>query len=169
MKTSILVSGIALVLTMSTQVNAFSGGHMKNCDAEKRTTTLLEKLDINQDGQITLDEAQAAKAEKFASIDTDQSGSLSKAEIQAHMQQKQTEMQQSMREGYGKRGGMRMGKHYMRMDSNGDGEITQEEFTSRVPLFDRADADQNGIVTQEEIAQMPCGHGRGRGHGMRNQ
>lgn len=164
MKTSILVSSIALAFTISTQVTAFPGGQMGSCDVETRTTNLLEKFDIDQDGQITLTEVQAAKAQKFTDIDTDQSGSLTQAEMQAYRELMLAEMQQTLPEGK-YNNGMRMGRHYFRMDTDGNGEISKDEFTARVPLFDRADADQDGIITQAEIAQMPCGRGGdGKGH-----
>jgi Ca2+-binding EF-hand superfamily protein len=44
---------------------------------------------------------------------------------------------------------------FARFDNNGDGQITLTEFTANMPLFDRFDADNNGIITQKELSQIP--------------
>src|ERR1700730_11591890 len=63
----------------------------------------------------------------------------------------------------------------MAFDKNNDGKLTKDEITDErlLPLFERADADHDGVVTVEElkalfskesgtlVAQRPEGRGRG--------
>lgn len=45
----------------------------------------------------------------------------------------------------------RMWERMQRMDTDGDGAISREEFTGPVRIFDRLDADGDGAITQEEF------------------
>ncbi len=49
-----------------------------------------------------------------------------------------------------------------RMDKDGDGKISKEEFTGPERFFERMDADKDGFVTAKELAAMRQGRG-GRG------
>src|SRR5437016_4292580 len=65
-----------------------------------------------------------------------------------------------------------MVKTLMAFDKNGDGQLTRDELPERMQgLFDRADADKNGILTAGEIrksAQSSAApSARGRGEGLR--
>jgi EF hand len=61
----------------------------------------------------------------------------------------------------------------MAFDKNNDGKLTRAEITDDrlLSMFDRADANKDGIVTKEELTalyakeQVPEGPGRGRGRG----
>jgi len=60
----------------------------------------------------------------------------------------------------------------MAFDKNGDGKLTRDELPERMlGLFDRADADRNGVLTEDEIrkaaqaAAAPAARGRGEGRG----
>jgi Ca2+-binding EF-hand superfamily protein len=41
-----------------------------------------------------------------------------------------------------------------RMDKNGDGKVSREEFTGPEAQFDRVDADKDGFLTQQEAVRM---------------
>lgn len=80
--------------------------------AEVEGTPLAERfasIDANRDGQLSRDEMKAAhqarKAERFAARDANGDGSLSKAEVE----------------------GSKLAKHFARIDANGDGSLTPEE------------------------------------------
>ncbi|MDG5751826.1 hypothetical protein P8R33_11965 [Qipengyuania sp. XHP0211] len=80
-------------------------------------------------------------AERFAAADTDNSGGLTMAEMQA------------MHEARGERGhrGKRGMNRMTRLDTNGDQAISKAEFDAQVAArFARLDADDNGQVTAEE-------------------
>lgn len=55
-----------------------------------------------------------------------------------------------------------------RMDENGDGKVSREEFRGPARLFDRLDADRDGFVTQKEAEALRARMGR-RGGGAGNR
>jgi Ca2+-binding EF-hand superfamily protein len=65
-------------------------------------------------------------------------------------------------EGAGKEGEGKGGKeqrrqeHFNSLDSDGDGQISKTEFMADLPLFDKFDCDNNGVITQDDLAQGPC-------------
>jgi len=156
-----------VTLTLSAAILALAAGgvamaqsardaDMTRADAETRAAEAFARMDANQDGKLDAADREARKGEAFARLDTDGNGSLSEEEFNARREGRQHAMR-----GHGERGGMR---HAMRgghdgrggmmgrmADSNGDGAITQDEFTAgALARFDSADADKNGTVTAEE-------------------
>ena len=69
----------------------------KQCEKGKKHKRAqhLKKMDTNQDGQISLDEAEAANAERlienFAEIDTDSDGNVTREEMKAYRDAKRAE------------------------------------------------------------------------------
>jgi Ca2+-binding EF-hand superfamily protein len=118
------------------------------------------KLDTNADGTIDAAEMaahreamKAARAERLASMSEED-----KAKRQAKMEQRRAAMKErkaervaageAPRERRSKKGGW-----IARIDANGDGVISREEFTApAIKRFDRLDANNDGIVTPEERA-----------------
>ncbi|MEI4507466.1 hypothetical protein WBQ88_11950 [Sphingopyxis sp. CCNWLW253] len=141
-------------------------------DAQARATQMFAKMDANKDGKLDATDRAAQRAERqakrFASLDADGNGSISKAEWDKHgadraakraeRGEKRAEAGEAgegkrhhgMRGGHGKRGGhhgMMMGK----ADTDGDKAISQAEFqTAALARFDAADANKDGQVTVEE-------------------
>lgn len=131
-----------------------------------QTTDLMTEFDINKDGQMTQDEVQVVQNDFFKTADTDANGYLTKEEFQT---------------------GGGLGKfsvcqpNFVRLDNNLDQLISQDEFVNNVPLFDKLDLDNNGIVTVEELNLRNLydygmsygklhGMGYGKGHrGLMNQ
>ncbi len=133
-------------------------------------------LDSDKDGVISAAEiANAGTALK--SLDRNGDGKLTQDEVRPRM---------GGRGGPGGRGGREKGaktqppsademvQTLMAFDKNGDGQLTRDELPERMHgLFDRADADKNGILTVEEIrkaaqaatAQSAGGSREGRGEG----
>ena len=66
----------------------------------------------------------------------------------------------------GPRGGSR-GGDIARMDANGDGTISQSEWTGGAEAFTRLDTNSDGSLTREELASARGGRG-GFGRGMAN-
>jgi len=62
----------------------------------------------------------------------------------------------------GREGGRRdLGEMFKRMDADGDGKLSKEEFRGPEQHFDQLDADKDGFISQEEI-KARGGKGRGR-------
>lgn len=101
---------------------------------------MIERLDANEDGKISKEEVDAARDERFAKFDTDNSGGLTLEEIEAGREAEKQE---------------RRAERLSRIDTNGDQEISREEFGDReFRLFDRLDANEDGEITEDEIKAM---------------
>jgi len=133
---------------------------------------------LNQDGQIGLDEVQSVRSDEFTKLDLDSNGFISLTEFQ------QAVLPISPMGGMrgGGRGhhspmngcptattttsttttcqppadrASHQQAHITRLDTDGDGQISKAEFIANLPLFDRHDCDENGIITATELSQ-PC-------------
>lgn len=103
--------------------------------------------DANGDGAVTRAELDAARANEFARLDADRDGALTREEMRA-----------------GHQGGRGHGPGEGRSpDANNDGAVTREEFLTRPnAVFDRLDANDDGVLSTAEMAEH---RGRGRdGH-----
>lgn len=125
-------------------------------------------IDTNADGQLTLEELLAKPQQQFAAADTDGDGGISatelaeamKAEMAARIDERATDMVE-------------------RMDENDDGLLQPEEMSPAgrrggesgdmlEHMFEMIDADEDGVITEEEFdeAMDHFQHmRRGGGHG----
>jgi len=183
---------VAIVLSLTSQVSMASrfganpqagtsqqaAGQTRQDHHQARMAEVLSLFDLNQDGQIGLDEVQSVRSDEFTKLDLDSNGFISL-----------TEFQQAVLP-ISPMGGMRGGgrghhspmngcptattttsttttcqppadrashqqAHITRLDTDGDGQISKAEFIANLPLFDRHDCDENGIITATELSQ-PC-------------
>lgn len=103
----------------------------------------LFAADANNDGTLTRAEYDAGRDALFTRLDADNNGELTREE---------------MRQGWGHRGrgrGGRGGMHSLRgADANNDGNITRDEFLARpIEMFDRLDANDDGVISADERPQ----------------
>lgn len=143
MKTALLMTAMAAALIV-TQVAAqerdrVGGPHGPMVD--------FAELDVNGDGGLTMEEVTAAAMARFVMADTDGDGALSQAELIARAEDEVVA-----------RIADQVARTVDRRDDNGDGLLQPEEMMGRAPLperlFDRFDADEDGIVTQAEFEAM---------------
>lgn len=78
----------------------------------------FERLDVNGDGVLSLADAEAAMAERFATIDTDGNGSISPEEFANQRQAAQSARAESVVES---------------LDTDGNGELSPEELAAGRP------------------------------------
>ena len=117
---------IGLVLSCSTQAqNRMGGGDM------------LVQMDSDADGSITKQEFLAGREQMFTKRDRNADGYLDSEDMGQRAA----------------RGGERMKQVRDRLDTDGDGKISKNEFVSAdTPLFTSADKDSNGTLNPDEIA-----------------
>jgi Ca2+-binding EF-hand superfamily protein len=108
---------------------------------------VFEQADANGDGQVTLAEADAAKAERMAGMDADSDGYITFEEARAH--------RQALRE-------ERARARFARLDANADGKVSVAEIEARadehaMKMFERLDRNADGAIAREELPQRMRG------------
>jgi len=130
---------------------------------EGREAAVAERfadLDANGDGVISRSEVEAKISSDFADADEDGDGTLSEDEARAFHTARHEQRRERRREHRG-------GDRYERRAGD-DGVIDQDEFAERgVRRFEMADLDENGQVTETEM-RLAAEARRGRHHGRRH-
>lgn len=146
MKSTVLMAAIAAGLAL-TAMDVSAAGR-----GNDRPALDFATLDTDQSGTLSAAEIEAAGAARFAAMDTDGNGGLSAAELAA------------VREGAKEE---RIAKMIERMDENDDGEIQADEMRQRAPdaerMISRLDSDEDGEISQEEFDEMAKKRGDRRG------
>tara|TARA_R100000900_G_scaffold140962_1_gene121741 strand:- start:297 stop:812 length:516 start_codon:yes stop_codon:yes gene_type:complete len=107
-------------------------------------TAMIAEIDTNGDGNLSKEEVDAHRAAKFAEVDANGDGAVTQAEMEAHHEAERAKRMAEMK-----------AKMFAKLDTDGNGTISAEEFNSREhPGFDKADADGDGTVTKEEMDAM---------------
>lgn len=126
---------------------------------ERRKGRMLDRMDANDDGQITLDEFRGP-GRRGAGLpghaDSDGDGNISIDELNLHLDEREVRQTERMAEARA-----RTTEHFAAADSNGDGMVTPEE--ARAGAFARLDSNGDGALTREEMraAKGKRGHRKG--------
>lgn len=158
MKRSTLMIGVLTTAIIAGSMSAYAAGPGKR-DGQGPRGPSFEQMDLNGDGAVTQAELTEAGAARFASSDTDGSGTLSAEELVAAREAQAAE-----------RANTRLGRMIERMDANNDGELSLEEMQDQEragKFLERFDSDSDGTVTAEEFEQARAKFGERRGHGRR--
>jgi Ca2+-binding EF-hand superfamily protein len=133
---SISRATLALTLALLTLPALAAGGKLQK--------HMLDKMDANKDGVITLDEFQPRGQDRMTKADTDHDGAISMAEMRAQQSEKIAEHQARMAE---RMAGME--EKFATMDIDKDGKITPNE--ARQAAFNRMDINQDGQLSADEL------------------
>lgn len=126
---------------------------------KKSVKTRMEKRDINKDGIISQAEFLAHAETRFAKLDTDGNGEVTKEEAEAaHTEMKNKRKNKRIK----KRTERKISKISLlrdEFDTNQDGELSNEEFQAAVQIrvakmnekFVKTDSNGDGFITGEEM------------------
>lgn len=142
MKSSKFIPAIVLSAVAITGTSVLAAG------PKHREPVSFQELDANNDGQVTQEEMQAHRNQRFTAADTDGDGKLSVGEMQAAAQQKAND---------------RVTKMFDKHDANSDGFLSEDELPKprrADKMFDRIDADNSGGISEQEFADAKDRMGR---------
>ncbi len=105
------------------------GGQPRGQRGDERGAGLINRFDANGDGQIS----EGEWTDAFRKLDADNDGIVTREELQ--------EAAKQAREAA-----------WDKLDANGDGALSVDEFPGRAEAFKRIDADGDGLVTKQELA-----------------
>jgi len=112
-------------------------------------------FDANTDGTLTRAEFDAGRTAQFTRLDANNDGQLTREEMRAQWGERR----------HGRRGGGHHGAGLRGADANNDGSISRDEFLARpIAMFDRLDANDDGVISEAERPQR-----RERPQGERGQ
>lgn len=165
---ALAMSGTALAQTAPTssaKARAPMAADMTRAQAQAKAEAAFAKMDANKDGTLDESDRAARHTMMFDRMDTDRNGAISRAEFDA--------MHAKRAEGRGDKGRMggkmnhdgmnhdgmnhdgMMGGKMGAMMGKADGPITRQAFVERaLGMFDKADANRDGTVTQTERKSM---------------
>lgn len=115
-------------------------------------------LDTDGSGEITVEDIEAARGNRFAEMDANGDGQVSEAEFIAHSQAQAAERASAM---------------FARLDADGDGVLSRDVLEARegggrmaARMIERADTDNSGGVSAEEfeaVKEKMAGRRGGKG------
>jgi Ca2+-binding EF-hand superfamily protein len=105
------------------------------------TKEMMHKMDTNGDNMVSKDEWTAFQERAFAALDKDNSGFITEAELMA------TPDDQFAFATAAYARGMKTHEMFMKLDANGDGKVTREEFLAfHRKVFDMMDKQKKGKI-----------------------
>lgn len=132
---------------------------------------MLQHLDANKDGKITLTEMQTEATRHFAEADADKDGRVVQAEWKAHQKKMRAQFTGKHKDiaakGDKERGECRgeehaHGRFFEKLDQNDDGAVDNKELTTHLQKkFTRIDANGDKVVSGDELQLRRGKHGRG--------
>ncbi|MCF6292439.1 MAG: hypothetical protein L3J04_03485 [Robiginitomaculum sp.] len=133
------------LLAMAIPVISLASDRPNERSANK-ATKIMQKLDANNDGKITIGEVAILRAKRFDDADRNSDGFIS------HREKKLLRF--TRKHDRRERKAARRLDRQTKLDSNGDGDVSLLEFTSQAsPLLTRLDSNKDGSISSSEILE----------------
>ncbi|MBZ9678718.1 EF-hand domain-containing protein [Mesorhizobium sp. ES1-1] len=137
---------------MNKIVMAFAGlllGAGSACAADGGARELFRRIDTNGDRKLAFSEIQAARAQMFDRIDANRNGQLDAGEVRAAVERVKSKRDFQATQLAG------LQTQADRMDRNGDGRISRDEFAAFIPdRLLRADTNGDGALSISELRAL---------------
>ena len=113
---------------------------------------MFNRLDADQSGTLSKEEAKGPMAKNFDKIDTDGNGELSKKELRAQGDKRRDQVKEK-------------GAKMKEADTDGNGNISYDEADAAglqklVENFEKVDADGDGEIAKQEMREMRKAQGK---------
>ena len=141
------VASIALLSAAAALGIALLGGALAYADdLGVFGESIFDRLDLDHNGVISLDEAKTARSGMFDRIDADRDGVVTSAEIEAAKESAEKRRAKRLSTLAGLRAEMPTpSERFAELDQNHDGKVTREEFVSGRFWFDLLAKSGDGI------------------------
>lgn len=134
MKTMTMLTAAVAAAVLLTPVAALA-------DRGERAAKMIERIDADKNGEISLEEFTTARLERFNAADANKDGSVTREEMLAQVEKRRAEH--------------RVNRMFEHLDANKDGMITENE--TRVMAekrFARMDRNDSGSIEKSEMRRM---------------
>lgn len=148
-----LLLSAAAVLLVGTGA-AFAETKAPSGDGKAPHEKFMSEIDTDKDGSVSAAKSDAQAAKKFEEFDANKDGSVSLDEMDKHHEAEKAKREAARAE----REAEMKKKYQSKVDPDGDGKITKEEFLKNAKeRHAKMDANGDGKVTKDE---MKKGHGK---------
>ena len=114
----------------------------------------MENWDLNEDGQVSLEEATERRSDVFYMFDEDENGLLDSAEYDLFDETRKADQEANGASGTPGRNSPANGMKREFTDTNGDGKVTRDEFLNTVPAwYAKVDRNGDGTVTTDDFGR----------------
>ena len=138
---SFKLKGFALAMAAA---GGFALPSVARADYEGR----FESMDTNHDGKVSMEEHAAAANKMFDKMDANNDGRVTASEMEA--------AHKAITGHKAEKGEMTAAEKIKMIDTNGDGVLTEEEYTVGTrAMFDKMDTNGDGFLT---MAELKAGH-----------